>query len=140
MSLQMILAPVFVQVLLTLTVAYMLAAARFRAVVRGEVAGPVSLRESNWPLYARKVEYNYQNQFELPVLFYLLAVLAIITKHADLFFVLMAWVFVVLRVVHALVHITVNEIRMRGAFFIAGAVVLTIMWLQFIVRIMLGLP
>ncbi len=140
MSYQMILAPLFVQVLLTLFVAYGLAGNRFRAVRRDDVAGPVTLREPNWPAYVRKFEYNYQNQFELPVLFYLLTVLAIITRHADLFFVLMAWVFVTLRVLHALVHVTNNEIRVRGAFFFAGALVLTIMWVVFIVRIMLGLP
>jgi hypothetical protein len=140
MSYQMILAPLFVQVLLTLFVGYGLAGNRFRAVTRDDVAGPVTLREPNWPAYVRKFEYNYQNQFELPVLFYLLTVLAIITRHADLFFVLMAWVFVTLRVLHALVHVTNNEIRIRGAFFFAGALVLTIMWVVFIVRIMLGLP
>jgi hypothetical protein len=140
MSIQMILAPLFVQVLLTMLVAYMLAGNRFRAVKRDEVNGPVSLREANWPDYARKFEYNYQNQFELPVLFYLLTVLAIITRHADLFFVLMAWVFVTLRVLHAFVHVTNNQMRLRGAIFISGAIVLTIMWVVFIVRIMFGLP
>jgi hypothetical protein len=140
MSYQMILAPLFVQVLLTLVVAYMLAGNRARAVKRDELAGPVSLREANWPVYVRQFEYNYQNQFELPVLFYLLTVLAIITRHADLFFVLMAWVFVTLRVIHAIVHLTNNVMRLRGAFFVAGAIVLTIMWIVFIVRIMLGLP
>ncbi len=140
MSYQMILAPLFVQVLLTLFVGYGLAGNRFRAVTRDDVAGPVTLREPNWPAYVRKFEYNYQNQFELPVLFYLLTVLAIITRHADLFFVLMAWVFVTLRLLHTLVHVTNNKIRIRGAFFFAGALVLTIMWVVFIVRIMLGLP
>jgi hypothetical protein len=111
MSYQMILAPLFVQVLLTFIVAYMLAGNRARAVKRDELAGPVSLREAN-----------------------------IITRHADLFFVLMAWVFVTLRVIHAIVHVTNNKIRLRGAFFVAGAIVLTIMWVVFIVRIMLGLP
>src|SRR4051812_8005351 len=125
MSYQMILAPLFVQVLLTFAVAYGLAGSRFRAVKNSDVSGPVSLRETNWPVYVRKFEYNYQNQFELPVLFYLLTVLSILTKHADLFFVLMAWVFVTLRVIHAFVHVTNNQIRLRGAFFIAGAIVLT---------------
>ena len=140
MSYQMILAPLFVQVLLTLFIGYGLAGNRFRAVKQDDMAGPVSLREPNWPAYVRKFEYNYQNQFELPVLFYLLTVLAIITRHADLFFVLMAWVFVTLRVLHAIVHVTNNEIRVRGAFFFAGALVLTFMWVVFIVRIMLALP
>jgi hypothetical protein len=140
MSIQAVLAPVFVQVLLTLAVAYLLGYRRFVAIRGGALKGPISLREPNWPAHALQAEYNYQNQFELPVLFYLLAVLAIVTRHADLFFVLMAWVFVVLRIGHAFVHLTFNRVEWRGPLFIAGAVVLTVMWVQFIVRIMLALP
>lgn len=140
MSYQMILAPLFVQVLLTFAVAFGLAGNRFRAVKRDDLEGPVSLREPNWPVYVRKFEYNYQNQFEMPVLFYVLTILAMITRHADLFFVLMAWVFVTLRVLHALVHVTFNQIRVRGGIFIASVIVLTVMWLVFMIRIMFGLP
>jgi len=140
MSIQMILAPLFVQVMLTLAVLYTLGGRRFGAFKRGELAGPVSLREGNWPPAARQAEFNYQNQFELPVLFYLLTVLSIMTRHADLFFVLMAWVFVTLRVLHALVHVTSNDLRLRASLFAASAIVLTVMWVVFIVRILLGLP
>jgi hypothetical protein len=136
----MILAPLFVQVLLTFVVAYMLSSHRIRAATRGEVPDQVALREPNWPPHVRQVENNYLNQFELPVLFYLLTILAIITRHADVFFVLMAWVFVVLRILHAYVHVTSNVMKIRGPLFFAGLVVLSIMWLVFIVRIMLALP
>jgi hypothetical protein len=140
MSIPMILAPLFVQVLLTFVVAYMLFSHRIRAAIRGEMPDHVALREPNWPPHVRQVENNYLNQFELPVLFYLLTILAIITRHADLFFVLMAWVFVVLRILHAYVHVTSNILKIRGPLFFAGLVVLTIMWVVFILRIMLGLP
>ena len=140
MSYQMILAPLFVQVILTLIVASMLAGHRVRAAVRKEIPENVALREPNWPTHVRQVDNNYLNQFELPVLFYVLTILAIITRHADLFFVLMAWVFVVLRIFHAYVHLTSNILQIRGPLFSAGLLVLTIMWIVFIARIMLGLP
>jgi hypothetical protein len=38
------------------------------------------------------------------------------------------------------VHVTNNNVRVRGAFFGASAIVLVIMWLIFIVRIVLALP
>src|SRR5687767_9993116 len=56
MSLQMILAPLFVQVLLTLVILFTLGGRRLGAVRRGELEGPVSLREGNWPIYARQAE------------------------------------------------------------------------------------
>ena len=100
----------------------------------GDLRGPVALREANWPDYARQAEYNYQNQFELPVLFYLLGILSVLTRQADLFFVVAAWIFVATRVLHAFVHLTSNRLALRGPFFIVGAFVLTIMWLMFVVR------
>ena len=41
---------------------------------------------------------SYTSQFELPVLFYVLTILAMYTKHADILFVVMAWLFVLARV------------------------------------------
>jgi hypothetical protein len=141
MTLPMILAPLFVQVLLTFALGIGLAALRGPALQHGEVrAEDVSLREPNWPQRALQVGYSFQNQFELPVLFYVLTILAIISKHADVLFVVLAWVFVLCRIVHAWVHVTSNNLRLRGGFFGIGALVLLIMWLIFIVRIMLGLP
>lgn len=134
MSIQMILAPVIAQALLTLVVLYAMAWRRYRAVKAGDLRGPVALREANWPDYARQAEYNYQNQFELPVLFYLLGILSVLTRQADLFFVVAAWIFVATRVLHAFVHLNSNRLALRGPFFIVGAFVLTIMWLMFVVR------
>jgi hypothetical protein len=141
MSIQMILAPLFVQVLLTLGVMILMASRRSAAIRAKEVReADVALREPNWPPRAMQAAYAFGNQFELPVLFYLLTVLSIMTRHADLIFVLLAWVFVTLRVLQAWIYVTSNNLRYRAIYFAAGAIVLTIMWVVFIVRIMLGLP
>jgi len=141
MTLPMILAPLFVLVLMTFVIGAILAAMRVPPLTRGEVRPEtVSLRQPNWPPRALQVGYSFQNQFEMPVLFYVLTILAIISKHADLLFVVMAWIFVLTRLAHAYVHCTSNNLRARGALFGIGALVLAIMWLIFMVRIMLGLP
>jgi hypothetical protein len=139
MSLQMILLPLFVQVTLTLVLMLLMAFRRGQAVRNKQVRGDdVALREPNWPPRALQAAYAYSNQFELPVLFYVLTILAIITRQADLAFVLLAWVFVVLRILQAWVYVTSNNIRYRALYFAAGAIVLTIMWLMFMLRILLG--
>lgn len=141
MTLPMILAPLFVLVLMTFIIGFILAGTRMPLLTRGEVRPEaVSLREPNWPPRSLQVGYSFQNQFELPVLFYVLTILAMITKHADILFVTMAWIFVVFRLAHAFVHCTSNNLRARGGLFGIAALVLAIMWLIFIVRIMLGLP
>ena len=141
MTLPMILAPLFVLVLMTFVIGTILAAMRVPPLTRGEVRPEtVSLRQPNWPPRALQVGYSFQNQFEMPVLFYVLTILAIISKHADFLFVVMAWIFVLTRLAHAFVHCTSNDLRARGALFGIGTLVLAIMWLIFMIRIMLGLP
>ena len=141
MTIPMILAPLFVLVIMTFVLAFFLASVRIPALNRGEVRpDDVSLRQPNWPKPALQVGYCFQNQFELPLLFYVLTILAMITKHTDFLFVVLAWVFVLLRLAHAYVYVTSNNLRLRGLFFGLGALVLAIMWLIFIVKIMLGLP
>src|SRR5262249_54069649 len=94
----------------------------------------------NWPVRATQFGYAFANQFELPVLFYVLTTLEIMTRHADLLFVILAWIFVVMRILQAMVHVTSNNVGVRGAFYGVGALVLLIMWVIYIVRIVLALP
>jgi hypothetical protein len=141
MSIPMILAPLFVQVLLTFAVMLGMMYFRTTSLQRGETrVEMIANREPNWPPKATQFGNAFGNQFELPILFYVLTILAMETKHADLMFVLLAWVFVALRVLQALTHVTSNNVRFRGGFFGASAIVLLVMWIIFIVRIMLRLP
>jgi hypothetical protein len=141
MSIQMVLAPLFVQVALTFALMFGMMALRSSSLLRGETRyADIAMREPNWPTRATQFAYAFSNQFELPVLFYVLTILVIATRHADLLFVLLAWVFVALRVLQALVHVAHNNVRQRGALYGAGALVLVVMWVIFIVRILLALP
>ena len=141
MSVQYVLLPLFVEVLLTFAVMFGMMYFRTSTLRRGETRlADISLREPNWPRRATQFGYAFANQFELPVLFYVLTILVIITRHADLLFVLLAWIFVLMRVLQAVVHVTNNNVRMRGAYYGVGALILFIMWIIYIVRIILALP
>ena len=61
---------------------------------------------------------------------------AIIAEKDDLLFVVLEWVFVGLRLAHAYVHTGSNNLLWRFQAFVAGALVLTIMWIVFAVRIL----
>jgi hypothetical protein len=139
MSIQAILLPLFVQVALTLFLLFWTGRARVAAVRRGDVhPRDIALRESNWPRQETQIANAYHNQLELPVLFYVLTILAIITRQADLLFVVLAWLFVVLRLVHAYIHLTSNHVVRRFAVFAASVLVLLVMWVIFAVRILVG--
>jgi hypothetical protein len=140
MSVQMILLPLFAQVLLTFVLVFSLAIRRQIALRTGTTRWQdVALREGNWPKPAMQNGYAFSNQFELPVLFYVLTILALLTKQADLLFVVMAWIFVASRIVHAYIHVTSNYVPARGLSFAVGCFTLFIMWVIYIVRI-LALP
>lgn len=141
MSTAMILAPLFAQVLLTFAVMIGMMVTRTGALQRGTTRyQDIAMREPKWPYRAALFGNSFSNQFELPVLFYVLTILAMMTKHADFLFVVLAWIFVLFRVLQAYVHVTSNNVPFRGGFYGVAAIVLLIMWLIFIVKILLGLP
>ena len=139
MSVQMILLPLFVEVILTFALLIWLGPLRARDFRSGLVREEdIGLRQPNWSKPALQVQYSFSNQFELPVLFYVLTILAYVTHHAGTLFVVLAWVFVIFRLFQAYVHVTNNKVRLRGAFFGISALALAIMWIVFIVQILTG--
>ena len=138
MSVQMVLLPVFVLVGLTFALLLWMAGARRRALVGGETKiKDIALGQPNWPTRRPRSAIASRNQFEIPVLFYILIALALPLRHADLFIVLMSWVFVVTRFVHAGIFVTSNDVRQRSLAWFAGVLVLFAMWLYFALKILL---
>jgi hypothetical protein len=137
MSLASVLLPVFVQVALTFVLLLATGNTRVGAVKRKEVkVSDVALGQHNWPARIMQIGNSYNNQLQLPVLFYVLVILAWITRKADLMFVVLSWVFVISRIVHARIHTTTNDMRVRFYAFATGALVLLIMWAIFALRIL----
>src|SRR3954454_5276081 len=138
MSVQMVLLPVFVQVALTFALLLGMVVWRRQALVSGETKiRDIALREPTWPNRATQVANCYSNQFELPVLFYVLIALALPLRHADLFIVLMSWVFVVTRFAHAGIFVTSNNMQQRSLAWFAGVLVLLAMWIYFALKMLL---
>jgi hypothetical protein len=71
---------------------------------------------------------NLTNQFELPVLFYPACLSLFVTDGVTLVPLLLAWLFVASRYVHAWIHITTNRIRHRRPAFIVGYLALAALW------------
>lgn len=138
MSVQMVLLPVFVQVGLTFALLIGMSVARIRSLKSGEARiKDIALREPNWSPRVTQLNNCFSNQLEVPVLFYVLIALAMPLRHADLFIVLMSWLFVVTRFVHAGIFITSNNVQQRGPAWFAGVIVLLVMWIYFALRILL---
>jgi hypothetical protein len=138
MSVQMVLAPVFVLVGLTFALLLGMFWARRQALVSKQTKiRDIALGQPNWPQRATQISNCYGNQFELPLLFYALIALALPLRHVDLVLVLLSWVFVVTRFAHAGVFVSSNDLGRRSMAWFAGALVLLAMWVYFALRIML---
>jgi hypothetical protein len=137
MPVQEVLLPLFVEVLLTLGLWVWMAALRTRDLGPGGVrTEAIALREPNWSKHTMQVANSFANQFELPVLFYVLTILAYVTHWAGFVFVILAWIFVIFRLLHAYVHTTSNVVRVRGSLYAVAAVALFLNWLIYIVEVL----
>jgi len=112
-----IFAPFFATMLLTFVVwVYMYARRipfiRSSGLTPGELAIPGRLAEIS-PAEISNPSDNLKNLFEIPVLFYALALYLYVTQQVDALYVVAAWIFVVFRMLHSAVHCTVNIVMLR---------------------------
>ena len=137
MSVAEVLLPVFVLVALVFILLFWMGKERRGALVARDVQmKDIALDEPNWPKKTTQLANCLKNQFEFPVLFYVLVALALPLRQADLMFVLLSWVFVVTRYVHAGIFVSSNNVKQRSLAFFAGVLVLLAMWILFAARML----
>lgn len=137
MSVAEVLLPVFVHVLLVFILLFWMGKERRDALVARDVQmKDIALDEPNWPKHAMQLGNCLKNQFEFPLLFYAVVALALPLRQTDLLFVLLSWVFVVLRYLHAGIFITSNNVKQRSLAFFASVLVLLAMWIVFAWKIL----
>lgn len=76
---------------------------------------------------------NLRNLFEMPVLYFALVPLLLITHQSGHVQVVLAWIFVVLRAMHSFIHIGPKKVQPRFMVYLASCTVLSVMWIGFAV-------
>lgn len=84
------------------------------------------------PLRARLIANSIANQFELPVLFYALAAILLQQPEVSSVQIFLAWIFIVGRIAHTMVHILSPDVALRGNVFTVNFFALFIMWAVFL--------
>ncbi len=124
------------QVLLTLALMLWMGRARVRTVRAERVhIRDIALSGDAWPEDVRKISNNVHNQFERPILFFVLCGTATYLGVTGILMAFLAWAYVATRLVHTFIHVTTNRVRDRFYAFAAGMVVLFAMWLMVAVRL-----
>lgn len=75
---------------------------------------------------------NLANLFEMPVLFFVVAVLLIVTELANDVQVMLAWAYVAVRAVHSVFHLR-GQVKQRFFSYLLSMAVLLAMWVGFTV-------
>ncbi|HIV72342.1 MAG TPA: MAPEG family protein [Candidatus Aquabacterium excrementipullorum] len=125
-----ILQPMAVLALWTLLVLLLVPIARFKAGARGEVElDDFKYGESaRVPTATRVPNRVFMNLLEVPVLFYLACLVAVVTQHATPTLIALAWAYVALRVLHSLIYLSYNHVAHRLTVFAVSNGVAAVMW------------
>ena len=121
--------PVLVQVLITITGFLLLGVRKTRAVKSGQVdMDKTALDNDAWPDYVLMVSNNIRNQFQVPVLFYVLCFLLYSIDAVSTTVLYLAWAFVISRAIHAYIHMSSNFVPARFSVFTIGVIIVIAMF------------
>lgn len=123
------------QAALVISLLFALGIGRFRAASKGRAKrGPDGALI--FPQKLIQLSDCVNNQFQVPSLFFVAALLALHVGAAGPVFAILAWVFVIFRVVHAVIFATTNVILHRFLAFVVGALIVFIMWVMILVHLL----
>ena len=121
--------PVLVQILITITGFMLLGVRKARAVKSGQVdMEKTALDNDAWPDYVLMVSNNIRNQFQVPVLFYVLCFLLYSIDAVSTTVLFLAWAFVISRAIHAYIHMSSNFVPVRFSVFTIGFLIMIAMF------------
>lgn len=78
---------------------------------------------------------NFKNLFEVPTLFIPLPIILLQLGLVDNTYLVMAWAFVMIRVVHSIVHCTDSSVMIRFYAFFSSSMLLWAMWIRLAIEL-----
>ena len=137
-ALFLVILAMFLQVLLTIVVMFIMGRRRFAAhktkAIPRDAFKTMDLGQA--PESVVVAGRNFSNQFEMPNLFFVACLLAITLNNTSLFFAVVSVLFVVSRIVHSYIHLNGNFIVARFRVFMVGCALLIIQWITLMVTLL----
>jgi hypothetical protein len=117
--------PLLIQIVLTFIIFIILGKRKIQGLKSSRIdLKKAALNEAEWPDSVKKASNNLANQFQTPILFYVLILLIYVVHTAsardDISFWphIFAWVYTISRIAHAFIHLNTNYVPTRFAFFL----------------------
>jgi hypothetical protein len=113
--------PVLTLIFWTFTIGVMTGYSRRNAIAAKRLRiKDVALVNTAWPDDVLKWGNNFNNLFQVPLLFYVLMIMAAVLQYSPPWFIVVAWLFVASRIIHSIIHVTKNNVGQRFITFIIG--------------------
>ena len=126
----LIFLPVIIQMLLTFWLYIYLGIAKTRALKLDQVDEERrKLHDDAWPDSVLQINNCIRNQFEVPVLFYIITIVLWLSNSITVYIHALLWMFVASRIFHAYIHVGSNYVPMRKKVFMFGTVILLLITL-----------
>ncbi len=135
---KILLGSVIAQLFLTFTLMFMMGIARINAVKSKQVRiSEIALATDKYPTKARQIANAFANQFQMPTLFYFGVVLCLIYGQISWIEITLAYSFVIMRFVHAFIHIGKNNPVQRLNAYLVGVLLLMAFLISVFLKIIL---
>ena len=132
-----LIAAVLTQIAIAFVLLWVLGAIRVPLVAGGKIPmADIALSHEPWPEHEKRVSNAFDNQFQLPVLFYAVCGLSLYFG-VTWIEVVLAWVFVLARIAHAAVFAINNNVPQRFAAYSTCFAALGLLWLDLVIRLIL---
>jgi len=130
------LTPMFCIVLLTIVIGLITVTLRINSVKNGDVKIKYyrTMQGQEVPEFITRTSRCFNNMFEMPVLFYVVCTLFIVLNIETTAAVIMAWLYVLTRIAHTVIHLTYNNVLHRMIIFLMGGVLIFALWVHLILN------
>ena len=127
----LIIQPVVVLMLLTMLVWLRMSYLRISYMLKNKIdaqklASPEECH-SVLPDFINQTSNNFKNLFEAPIIFYVTCLVIVVTNSVDMIFVYLAWAYVLLRILHSVIHCTVNNVTARFYAYFVSSILMWVM-------------
>ncbi len=136
-----LIAPMAALFALTALVWFVMVTVRNVAVIRGYASVSYYADfKSNIPTDDRleRPARTFNNLMQVPSLLYVICILMLIAKETDNAQIILAWTFVILRCLHAIIYMAVNWVPYRFATWAASCIALGVIWFRYVVQVSFG--
>ena len=132
-----ILFPVFAMALITFVVGPLILTTRINSVKNGivHIEYYETFQGGKPPASVLQTTRHWSNLYEAPTLFYIACLMAFSLQMESTLMLAMAWLYVTVRLIHSVIHLTYNRVYHRLSAFLTSQFILIAIWILIFIEV-----